>query len=239
MQAGQRLGQTGGENAPEAERRATRGNAVRAAIYCRVSTAEQNPDNQRQELRRYVAARGWTGVEYIDHGVSGAKDRRPALDRMMADAKRRKIDVVICWKLDRFGRSLQHLVNAIQSLADAGVGFQSLGEGIDTQSATGRLMLGILASFAEFERERIRERVVAGLARARRDGQKLGRRRQRIAMADLKRVEGLSVRQAAKALRVPASRLHSERRRVFGNPPETDGPISEESAPMEDGNQGV
>jgi hypothetical protein len=98
----------------------------------------------------------------------------------MTDAKRRKLDVVVCWKLDRFGRSLAHLITAIQTLTDAGVGFTSIGEGIDTRSATGRLMLGILGSFAEFERERIRERIHAGLARARRQGQRLGRRRERI-----------------------------------------------------------
>ena len=85
----------------------------------------------------------------------------------MADAKRRKVDLVVCWKLDRFSRSLAHLVNAIQALTDAGVGFTSLGEGSDTRSPTGRLMLGILGSFVEFERDRIRERIHAGLARAR------------------------------------------------------------------------
>jgi DNA invertase Pin-like site-specific DNA recombinase len=168
----------------------------------RVSTLEQNPENQLQELRRYVAARGWTGVEYVDHGVSGAKDRRPALDRLMADAKRRKVDAVICWKLDRFGRSVQHLVNAIQTLTDAGVAFQSLGEGIDTDSATGRLMLGILASFAEFERERIRERVFAGLQRAKAQGKRLGRPRLRPATID---VPGGSVRAAAAAWGVSKS----------------------------------
>jgi putative DNA-invertase from lambdoid prophage Rac len=202
---------------------------MRAAIYSRVSTFDQEPENQLQELRRYVQARGWTAVEYVDRGISGAKDRRPALDQLMAEAKRRRIDVVVCWKLDRFGRSLAHLVNAIGTLSDAGVGFTSIGEGIDTQSATGRLMLGILGSFAEFERERIRERVLAGLARAKAQGQKLGRKRHRIATADLRRVEGLSVRKAARVLGVPPSRVYSERRRVFGNPPEPDPSISEES----------
>jgi len=129
----------------------------------------------------------------------------------MADAKRRKVDVVVCWKLDRFGRSLAHLINAIQTLTDAGVGFTSIGEGIDTRSATGRLMLGILGSFAEFERERIRERIHAGLARARRQGQRLGRRRERISHHDLERVQGLSVREAARVLGVPPSRIHRAR----------------------------
>ena len=121
-------------------------------IYAR-STSHQTCENQLLELRRYCEARGWTSSEYVDTDTSGAKDRRPALDRLMADAKRRKLDLVVCWKLDRFGRSLAHLVNAIQTLTDAGVGFTSLGEGIDTRSATGRLVLGILGSFAEFERK--------------------------------------------------------------------------------------
>jgi DNA invertase Pin-like site-specific DNA recombinase len=156
-------------------------------------------------------------TEYVDAGISGAKDRRPALDQLMADAKRRKVDLVVCWKLDRFGRSLAHLVNAIQALTDAGVGFTSLGEGIDTRSATGRLMLGILGSFAEFERDRIRERIHAGLARARREGQRLGRRRERVNARDLERVQELSVREAATVLGVPASRIHRERS-LFQNP---------------------
>jgi DNA invertase Pin-like site-specific DNA recombinase len=191
---------------------------LRAALYARVSTTDQTCENQLIELRRYATARGWTTAEYVDTGVSGAKDRRPALDQLIADAKRRQVDVVVCWKLDRFGRSLTHLVNAIQGLTDAGVGFTSIGEGIDTQSATGRLMLGILGSFAEFERERIRERIAAGLARARRQGQKLGRRRQRISPRDLERVTGLSVSEAAKVLHVPPSRVHRERERVFQKP---------------------
>lgn len=180
----------------------TASSTTRAAIYVRVSTLDQEPENQLQELRRYVQARGWCAVEYVDRGVSGAKDRRPALDQLMTDAKRRKVDVVICWKLDRFGRSLAHLVNAIQSLTDAGVGFLSMNEGIDTQSATGRLMLGILGSFAKFERERIRERVLAGLRRARTQGKRLGRPRTRPALME---VPGGNVRAAAQAWGVSKS----------------------------------
>jgi DNA invertase Pin-like site-specific DNA recombinase len=126
----------------------------------------------------------------------------------MADAKRPKVDVVICWKLDRFGRSLAHLVNAIGALTDAGVGFASLGEGIDTRSATGRLMLGILGSFAEFERERIRERIHAGLARARRQGLRLGRPEREVPEAVLASVRGLPVREAARRLGVSSATAH-------------------------------
>ncbi len=190
---------------------------MKAAIYARVSTADQTCENQLIDLRRYCAARGWDATEYVDTGVSGAKDRRPALDQLMADARRRKVDTVVVWRLDRFGRNLRHLITAIEELNAAGVSFVSMGESIDTASPTGRLLLGIMGSFAEFERERIRERIHAGLARARRQGQKLGRKRQRISERDLQRVAGLSVREAGKVLGVPASRVHSERLRVFGN----------------------
>jgi putative DNA-invertase from lambdoid prophage Rac len=203
---------------------------VNAAIYARVSTTDQTCDNQLLELRRYCAARGWQAVEYVDTGVSGAKDRRPALDRLMADARRRKVDTVIVWRLDRFGRNLRHLITAIEELNAAGVSFVSMGENIDTASPTGRLLLGIMGSFAEFERERIRERIHAGLARARRQGQKLGRKRQRIAERDLQRIAGLSVREAAKVLGVPASRVHSERLRLFGNGVRQGEQIVEETA---------
>jgi len=203
---------------------------MRAAIYARVSTADQTCENQLIDLRRYCAARGWDATEYVDTGVSGAKDRRPALDQLMTDARRRKVDTVVVWRLDRFGRNLRHLITAIEELNAAGVSFVSMGENIDTASPTGRLLLGIMGSFAEFERERIRERIHAGLARARRQGQKLGRKRQRIPASDLQRVAGLSVREAARLLGVPASRVHSERLRLFGNGPEPTPQIIEETA---------
>jgi DNA invertase Pin-like site-specific DNA recombinase len=166
-----------------------------AAIYARVSTFDQEPENQLQELRRYVAARGWTGTEYVDRGVSGAKDRRPALDQLVTDARRRKFDVLVCWRLDRLGRNLRHLILLLDELTAVGVGFVSLAEGIDTQTPAGRLQLHILGAIAEFERERIRERVLAGLQRARSQGKRLGRPRTRPAKID---VPGGTVRAAAK-----------------------------------------
>ena len=167
---------------------------MRAAIYARVSTFEQEPENQLQELRRYVEARGWTGTEFVDRGVSGAKDKRPALDALLKDAKRRRFDVLVCWRLDRLGRNLKHLVTLLEELQAVGVAFVSLGEGIDCTTPAGKLQLHILAALAEFERERIRERVLAGLARAKAQGKRLGRPRSRPAVIA---VPGGSVRAAA------------------------------------------
>src|SRR5579864_352220 len=141
---------------------------MKAAIYARVSTIDQEPENQLQELRRYVEARGWTATEYVDRGVSGATDRRPALDQLLADARRRRFDVLVCWRLDRLGRNLKHLITLLDELQALGVAFISMGEGIDCTTPAGKLQLHILAALAEFERERIRERVLAGIQRARR-----------------------------------------------------------------------
>src|ERR1700746_314878 len=99
---------------------------MRAAIYARVSTLDQEPENQLLELRRYVEARGWTAVEYVDKGVSGAKARPPALDQMLSDARRRKFDVLVCWRLDRLGRNLRHLILLLDELHAVGVGFVTL-----------------------------------------------------------------------------------------------------------------
>ena len=131
---------------------------MRCAIYARVSTSEQTCDNQLIELRRYVEARGWTGTEFVDSGVSGTKDRRPALDALMKDAKRRRFDVLVVWRLDRLGRNLKHLVTLLEDVQAVGIAFVSLGEGIDCTTAAGRLQLHVLAALAEFERARIAER---------------------------------------------------------------------------------
>jgi DNA invertase Pin-like site-specific DNA recombinase len=168
---------------------------MRAALYARVSTFDQNPENQLTELRQYAAARGWTVSEFIDRGISGAKDRRPALDALLLAARRRKVDVVVSWRLDRLGRNLRHLVVLLEELSALGVAFVSLGEGIDCTTPAGRLQLHVLAALAEFERGRIRERVMAGLRRARAQGKRLGRPR-RYAVPVVA-AAGLSVRQAA------------------------------------------
>jgi DNA invertase Pin-like site-specific DNA recombinase len=167
---------------------------MRAALYARVSTLDQHTDNQLVELRRYAAARGWDMVEHVDHGVSGAKDRRPALDAMVADAKRRRFDAVVVWRLDRLGRNLKHLITLIDELQALGIAFVSLGEGIDATTPAGKLQLHILAAIAEFERARIQERVRAGRARAKAQGKRLGRPRSKPAAMI---VPGGTVRSAA------------------------------------------
>jgi DNA invertase Pin-like site-specific DNA recombinase len=180
----------------------------RAAIYARVSTFDQEPENQLQELRRYVEARGWTGTEYIDKGVSGAKDSRPALDRLVKDATRRTFDTLIVWRLDRLGRNLKHLITLLEELQSMGVAFVSLHEGIDATTPAGKLQMHILGAIAEFERARIAERVMAGLARARAQGRRLGRPRRVVGESVLAPVRGLSVRQAADKLGVSVATAH-------------------------------
>jgi len=151
----------------------------RIAIYARTSTvAGQSPQMQLQELTEYAGRRGFQIVEeYVDHGSSGSKESRPALDRLMNDARRRKFDAVLVWKIDRFGRSLRHLVNSLAELESLGVAFISLRDNLDLSTPSGRLMFGIIAAMAEFERALIQERVKAGLRHARAKGKKLGRPR--------------------------------------------------------------
>jgi DNA invertase Pin-like site-specific DNA recombinase len=178
---------------------------VKAAIYARVSTLDQEPENQLQELRRYCEARGWTVKEFVDKGVSGSKDSRPALDALVKDAKRRKFDTLVVWRLDRLGRNLRHLILLLDELTAIGVGFVSLAEAIDTSTPAGRLQLHILAAIAEFERGRIVERVRSGMARAKAQGTKFGRPCKRVTEADLDSVSTLSVRNAAAQLGISKS----------------------------------
>src|SRR6266571_7772934 len=149
------------------------------ALYARVSTAAgQNPEMQLRELREYVARRGWKiAAEYVDRGISGAQERRPELDRLWADCRKRKIDAVVVYRYDRFARSLRQLVNALEEFRALGINFVSLHESIDTSTPNGRLVFGIFGSIAEFERELIRDRVRSGLAAARAKGKRIGRPR--------------------------------------------------------------
>jgi len=151
---------------------------MRTALYLRVSTASQTVDNQTQELERLAALRGWTIVAtFRDEGISGAKGRdgRPALDQMLKAATRREFDLVAVWSIDRLGRSLQHLVTTVNDLHTQGVQLYFHQQAIDTTTPSGKLMFGVFSSFAEFERDLIRERIKLGVERARKEGKKLGR----------------------------------------------------------------
>jgi DNA invertase Pin-like site-specific DNA recombinase len=152
---------------------------TQVALYARVSTLNnQDPEMQLSELREYATRRGWQIVEeFTDQGVSGCRESRPALNRLMSDACRRRFDAILVWKIDRFGRSLKHLVNALAALAALGVAFISLRDNLDLSTPSGRLMFQIIGAMAEFERALIQERVRAGLRNARAKGRRLGRPR--------------------------------------------------------------
>lgn len=185
---------------------------VRVATYSRVSTQEQDPGLQLSELRRYVQDRGWQAYqEYVDVGQSGAKDSRPELNKLMADARRRKFDTVLVWKFDRFARSVKHLVNSLYEFKALGIQFVSLTEGIDTSTPLGEAMFSIIGAMAQLERDLIRERVTAGMRRAREKGKSLGRPKKEIdpkEFASLK-VNGLSMEEIAQALRVCKATLYN------------------------------
>jgi len=185
---------------------------MRAAIYARVSTHNgQNPQMQLAELREYCARRSWEIVgEYVDAGVSGARERRPELDRMLVACKRRQVDAVVVYRYDRFARSLRQLVNALCEFNELGIQFISLHEGVDTSTANGRLVFGIFASIAEFERELIRDRVRSGLALARAQGKRIGRPRKNVdaeRVAEL-RAEGRSWAQIAREMGAGLGTVH-------------------------------
>src|ERR1700693_1392830 len=153
------------------------GRKMRVALYARVSTTNgQSPEMQLGELREYAARRGWKIFgEYIDWGISGAQQSRPELNRLMTDAHQRNIDAVLVWKIDRFGRSLKHLVNSLADLSAYGVAFISLRDNLDLSTPSGRLMFQIIGAMAEFERSLIQERVRAGMHAARKRGSRIGR----------------------------------------------------------------
>jgi DNA invertase Pin-like site-specific DNA recombinase len=150
----------------------------RVAIYARVSTANsgQDPTLQTRELREYCDRRGWSvTAEYVDIGISGSKEKRPELDKLLIDAHRRRFDVILVWKLDRFSRSLRNLVNSLAELDTLGVDFVSLRDNLDFSTPSGRLMFQIIGAMAEFERALIQERVKAGMRNARAKGRRIGR----------------------------------------------------------------
>jgi DNA invertase Pin-like site-specific DNA recombinase len=177
----------------------------RCALYARVSTRDQSPDLQLDDLRAWAKQRRVEVVgEYVDIGVSGTKVKRPELDRLMKDCHRGQIDLVAVWRFDRFGRSMQHLVTSLNDFSGRNIEFVSLQDGIDTSTAAGRMVFGVLASLAEFERELIRERVVSGLAAAKRRGRSGGRPKVRvdIGQALAQRGAGVPLREIARRLGV-------------------------------------
>src|SRR6478672_7977340 len=153
-------------------------NGVRAAIYLRVSRDDQTTENQRLVLARVADHRGWIIVQsYEDQGISGAKgrDKRPAFDRVLKDAVRRKFDVLMVWSIDRLGRSVLHVANALAELDAAGIRLYCDREGIDSSTPMGRAMIQMASVFGEQERSILRSRVLAGLDRVRQQGKRLGR----------------------------------------------------------------
>jgi DNA invertase Pin-like site-specific DNA recombinase len=198
----------GGANGSEAQAATTTAQGTRdretpgrGAGQARVSTADQQMENQLQALRSFAAARGWTPTEY--NGISGAKERRPALDALLEAVRKRRVDVVACVKLDQLARSTHHLVTLAKEFQTLGVDLIVLDQALDTTTPSGRLLFHVLAAIAEFERDLIRDRAIAGIRRAKAQGRRLGRPRRYQVDVDRARQllrEGLSLRTVARAL---------------------------------------
>jgi DNA invertase Pin-like site-specific DNA recombinase len=181
--------------------------SLRAALYSRVSTTGQTAENQLLALRAFAGKRGWAVAEFTDHGVSGAKEKRPQLAALLAAARGRQVDVVACVKLDRLARSVHHLVALVREFEALGVDLVVLDQSVDTTTPAGRLLFHVLAAISEFERDLIRDRVLAGLRRARVNGTKSGKRigRPRTQLVPLERARALLA--AGGSLRAVARQL--------------------------------
>ena len=204
---------------------------MKVALYARVSRSDesQNPENQLMRLRSYASERGWTVYdEYVDM-ASGADANRPQLDRMMADARARRFSLVLCVKVDRLARSVSNLYALLSEFDARGVKFECIDQSITTNTPTGKLLLSILGGVAEFERELIRDRTKAGLARAKDQGKRLGRPRKRVNMerAHELRAQGFGYRKIAEELGITRPTLWARLKKegVKGDretsPPET------------------
>jgi len=185
----------------------------RIAIYARVSTDRQSTESQLNALREYAGKRAWAiSKEYIDEGYTGSNTKRPAFTAMMADAKKRKFDVLLVYKLDRLSRSLKDLITTLDDLKSMGIDFISYDNGLDTTTPTGRLIFNVVGAVAEFEKDIIRERVRAGLENAKRKGKRLGRppvSSRLVDKAKKLRSEGMSFRQIGKRLGIPESTVRA------------------------------
>ncbi len=183
----------------------------RCAIYARCSTTHQDAEMQLAELREYAQRRGWeVAGEYVDRGVSGSKEKRPQLDRLKADAHKRLFDVVLVWKLDRFARSLRHLVSYLAELEATGIAFVSLHDQLDLSTPAGRLQFQIIGAMAEFEKSLIVQRVRSGIAQARRKGTKLGRPARKVNREQVTalRAAGASWREVSRETGIGLATLH-------------------------------
>src|SRR5271155_6154745 len=190
---------------------------LRMAIYARVSTTNHGQDVtlQTRELEQFAEARGWRMVDaYIDGGVSGAKDSRPELNRLMADAHKRRFDVVAVWRFDRFARSVSHLLRALETFNALGIAFVSISEQMDTTTPAGKMVFTVLGAVAELERSLIVERVRAGLRNARAKGKQLGRPRVAVDAARISRLraQGLSWPKIAAELGVSVGTVYQASR---------------------------
>jgi DNA invertase Pin-like site-specific DNA recombinase len=197
---------------------------MRVAIYARVSTANngQDPTMQTHELWEYTERRGWTVAgEYVDIGISGTKEKRPQLDRLMLDAHHRRFDAVVVWRFDRFARSVSHLLRALENFRSLGIEFVSLSEQVDTSTPTGKMVFTVLGAVAELERGIIVERVKAGIRNAQAKGKKLGRPRKVLnpEIIEKLRAEGTSWRSVGRILGVSAATAYSSAKKgAFRNP---------------------
>jgi len=198
------------------EEAAVRKIEMKVAIYARVSTLDkhQDPEVQLRELREYCERMGWQYQEYVDY-ASGAEESRPGYRRLIKDADRREFGMVLVWSLDRFGRSLRQLINDLEFFSSKRIDFRSHTQALDTTTPHGRLLFQVIASFAEFERSLISERVKAGLLAAQAKGKQLGRpstlKETGVTLEYLVglRSQGLSMRRIAKRTGVSKSVVHS------------------------------
>ena len=184
----------------------------RIALYARTSTLDkQDPEMQLREMREFCKLRGWEPVEvYEDRGYTGTNTNRPMLKQLLLDAKAHQFDLVLVWKLDRWGRSLREIVLMLQELTDSNVEFCSVKDALDLSTSQGRLMMHIIAAFAQFEADVIRMRVIAGLENARANGKQLGRPKLRDDRAiNALRASGLTLRQIASQLNISKGTVHN------------------------------
>jgi DNA invertase Pin-like site-specific DNA recombinase len=181
---------------------------MRVAVYLRVSTLDQDPESQGREVRAFVAGRGWEIIEtYQDLGISGAKARRPALDRLLKDAWRGRFQAVVVWDLSRMARSTLNALQLLREFQEMKVRLIAVKQTFDTDTPLGRAFFTLAAMFAELEREILIERVRAGMARARAEGKRIGRPVRFMDLVELRRLreEGQSIREIARQVGVPRS----------------------------------